>query len=388
MYCNACAGIKKPKEPKAPKPVKEPKAPKPKAEKKPEKIKLYQGDSFVQLLECEEILAEAGVITMDAVSGKPTPAFLYYYGGKKSVLGWLLPILEWPENPNHGFIDAFGGSGTVLLGRPRAAAEILNDKDTLLVNFHRVLRNWPEELAEQLELMPWSREQYNDAAYNLRRWRALERNEQLDRLLPMDSEPLKEDIDAAVKTTAIWARTLQLAVDYGTTIQQGFAHKSQGFSWAPAYSVYGQLNRRNSLRLDKLMPVAQRLSNTSIENMDVLDLIATTNKKSDAHNWLLYCDPPYTFSSRKEGSLGQYFHEMQDDAHVALCEALLGFKGRVALSGYHNELYNKMFADWYLYERHIGNYTGGRWEDAVDRTKVEVVWCNYEPSRMKRLEGL
>ena len=387
IVCNPCAGVKEPKvkEPKEPKAPKAPREPKP---KKPEKLRFYTGDEFLELFQCSELLYDAGVITMEALkSAPPTPAFLYYYGGKKALLPWLLPILEWPENPGHGFIDAFGGSGTVLLGRSRAQSEILNDKDTLLVNFHRVMRNWPEELADQLELMPWSRQQYNDSWDNIQRWRALTRDEQLRYLYPMGAEPLEEDVKAEVVTTAVWLRTLQCAVDYGNFVQQGFAHKTALKSWAPSYSVYAQNNRRNNLRLDKVMPVARRLSNVTIENMDVLDLIAATNKVSDAHNWLLYCDPPYTFSSRKDTALSQYFHEMEDEAHVALCDALLGFKGRVALSGYENELYSRKFGDWYIYRR-THSYTGGTWTQNVDREKTEVVWCNYEPSRMMRLEGL
>ena len=66
-----------------------------------------------------------------------------WYGGKFSHLNWLLPLL--PATPY--YVEPFAGSGAVLFNRQPSSVETYNDLDGEVVNFFRVLRGQPDELA-------------------------------------------------------------------------------------------------------------------------------------------------------------------------------------------------------------------------------------------------
>src|SRR5215204_4898005 len=84
-----------------------------------------------------------------------------WYGGKFNHLDWLLPLLP----AAHHYCEPFSGSAAVLLNRIPAPVETYNDIDGELVNFFRVLREWPEELARIIALTPFSREEFHRAIF-------------------------------------------------------------------------------------------------------------------------------------------------------------------------------------------------------------------------------
>jgi DNA adenine methylase len=57
-----------------------------------------------------------------------------WFGGKSRQLHWLLPLFP----PHQVFVDVFGGSGAVLLGKPPSPVDVYNDIDGRLVNLFRV----------------------------------------------------------------------------------------------------------------------------------------------------------------------------------------------------------------------------------------------------------
>lgn len=79
----------------------------------------------------------------------------------------------------------------------------------------------------------------------------------------------------------------------------------------------------------------------------------------------VYLDPPYF------GCSGHYKHELTIDQHVLLCEMFMQLPCKAAMSGYWNELYDKLAC------RHIRIPTVNRAGQRVD----EIVWLNYGPLR-------
>ena len=59
------------------------------------------------------------------------------------------------------YIEIFGGSGAVLLGKEPSKFEVYNDIEGELVNFFRIVKNRPAELLLELDLLPLnSREEF------------------------------------------------------------------------------------------------------------------------------------------------------------------------------------------------------------------------------------
>jgi DNA adenine methylase len=85
-----------------------------------------------------------------------------YLGSKFSVLPWLLPKL--PHTLS--FTEVFGGSMVVMMNKEPCQIETYNDINSGVVNFFRVLRDYPEELISKLYLTPHSREEYDEAWEN------------------------------------------------------------------------------------------------------------------------------------------------------------------------------------------------------------------------------
>lgn len=69
-----------------------------------------------------------------------------YPGGKTDLAAWVVDHLP----PHETFIDAMHGGGSVLVQKPESEIEVVNDRDGDIVQFLRVLRERPGDLAAWL----------------------------------------------------------------------------------------------------------------------------------------------------------------------------------------------------------------------------------------------
>lgn len=83
---------------------------------------------------------------------------LKWYGGKTRMVNKLLPLI-----PKHkAYVEVFAGSAAVFFAKGVSPLEVINDLDSGLVNFYRVLRD-PEKLprfSHLVQLTPYSREEF------------------------------------------------------------------------------------------------------------------------------------------------------------------------------------------------------------------------------------
>jgi hypothetical protein len=88
---------------------------------------------------------------------------------------------------------------------------------------------------------------------------------------------------------------------------------------------------------------------------------------------VIYCDPPYLFSTRT--SRHRYKHEFgEEDQHAAFLALVQSMNCRVLISGYPSKLYAQRLKDW----RCISYRTRTR-----GRTLLECLWCNFpEPTQL------
>jgi DNA adenine methylase len=258
-----------------------------------------------------------------------------WYGGKFNHLNWLLPLLPTATH----YCEPFAGSGAVLLNREPSPVETYNDIDGEVVNFFRVLRDRQEELIRSIGLTPFSREELRIAA-----------------------QAPTEDLSELERARRFFVCARQVRTGLAQTASAGrWAHCKLTSRAGMAGAVSRWLGS-----VEGLSEIVQRLLRVQIENAPAIEVI----QRYDSEETLFYCDPPYPHASR--GDRHAYGYEMTDNDHCKLAEVLIQTKGKVALSGYHCELLDKLYKDW--------NYVESTPKQclSVKQTRIEVLWTNYD----------
>ena len=257
-----------------------------------------------------------------------------WYGGKFSHIDFLAPLF--PADATH-FCDVFGGSAAVLLNVGPYPVETYNDLDSDLVNFFETLRGQGPELRREIGLTPFSREELA---------RACEPAAGLTRL---------------ERARRFYVRARQTRTGLAQTSSEGrWAHCVLTSRAGMAGAVSRWLGS-----IEGLPEIAQRLQRVQIENAPALDVIA----RYDTPETLFYLDPPYVHEAR--GDASAYGFEMTNADHEELAGALRDVRGRVVLSGYRTDLYDRLFEGW----RRVD--APERLCHSVRKPRQEAAWLNF-----------
>lgn len=256
-----------------------------------------------------------------------------YFGGKIRIAPQIVDLM-----PAHGhYVEPYCGSLAVLLAKPQAPHETVNDLDKSLMTFWRVLRDQRDEFQELCELTPHSRAEHA-ASYET-----------------SDDLP---DIEVARR---VWVQLTQGRA--GVRRATGWRHYQD-----PSRST-GSMPDYLSGYLGRMAPAATRLRAVSLECRPALDVVADYGRHREV---LLYVDPPYLGSTRQSGG---YVHEMKGDTdHADLIALLLACESAVMLSGYPNDLYESELvagAGWDRMEIATATGQGGEGQE-----RTEVIWSN------------
>lgn len=261
---------------------------------------------------------------------------LKYPGAKNGIADWICNFI-----PEHKvYCEVYFGSGAVFFNKEPAAIETINDLNSDVINYFRVLREYPEKLIRLLELTPFGRDEYNNAYEN---------------------DPYETDIEKARKFC------VKCFMGFGCSnlYKNGF-RSSQQSSSPKTTQAWNKLPETLSL-------ASKRLKRAQIENLHAIELI----KRYNTPDVFIYADPPYLHSTRKNYL---YKHEMNDQEHIELLEVLLNHPGKVLLSGYDNDLYNTYLRGW----KKASKKTTA--ENGLFRT--EMLWMNYSIGQMKLADYL
>lgn len=251
---------------------------------------------------------------------------LKYPGAKNRLADWILSFV-----PEHDvYLEPYAGSLAVLFNKRRSHIETVNDLNGDVVNFFKVLRDYPNELAYLIELTPYARSEY---------YKAYE----------------KEDCTDLERARKFCVQCWQ-GFGCSNTYRNGFKSGQQSVSPNPAKAW-------NCLP-ERLTTAAERLKGVQIECLPVVELI----RRYDTSDVFIYADPPYLTETRKSNL---YKFEMSDQDHVELLETLLNHPGKVLLSGYDNELYNGLLNGWHKEYKSTVAEAGNK--------RIEVLWMNYDP---------
>lgn len=246
----------------------------------------------------------------------PHRPVMRYHGGKWRLADWIISFF-----PEHQiYVEPFGGAASVLMRKPPVFAEIWNDLDDEVVHLFRLLRDpvTAHELRRRCELTPYARTEFDDA------------------YLPTD-DPIER------------ARRLLIRSWMGHGASGVRAHRT-GFRVNPH-------RQRTTSAMDwfgwpsEIPLFCARLEKVKIERRPAAKLIAA----QDREGVLIYCDPPYVFSTRSQKRVGNdlyhgYRHELTDADHAALLEQLVACRSMIVLSGYSSELYHRALAGWTRHE--------------------------------------
>lgn len=239
---------------------------------------------------------------------------------------WIIGFMP----PHMGYVEPFFGSGAVFFNKEPSKLEIINDLDGEVVQFFRVLRSRPQELARAIALTPWARDEFDYCRL---------------------SEPVADDLEMARRFQV----KMSMAIGSGTDEQTGWKHHGKALGGSCAHAWIGMP--------EKIIMASQRILCAQIENRPAVEIIQAMNTPEI----LIYADPPYVTSTRT-ANRDQYRHEMTDADHEALLTALNQHSGMALLSGYDCPMYRDMLKDW-----RIESITT-RAERAATRT--ECLWIN------------
>jgi DNA adenine methylase len=267
----------------------------------------------------------------------PSRPVLRYYGGKFRLSRWIISYF-----PEHDiYVEPFAGAASVLLAKPRARAEVLNDLSEDIVNLFAVLRDpvTALELRRVCTLTPWSRTEF-ERSY----------------------DPTDDAVERARRTVVRGF--------------MGFGSAGASRKGRTGFRVYTTASSRANpanewVGWPAVIPaICERLAGVVIERKDARRLIA----EQDGPRTLIYADPPYVMASRRDAR-GYYEHEMTERDHEQLAESLHAAEGMVVLSGYHSPLYDRLYAGWQRHERLSAADNGGG-RGAGKTRRVEVLWLN------------
>ncbi len=259
---------------------------------------------------------------------------LKYPGSKWRLARWIIGHLP----PHSTYLEPFFGSGAVFFRKPPSKVETVNDLDGDVVNLFRVCREQPGELAAAVRFTPWSRAEHRLA---------------LDE--PRTGEPVE---DARRFLVRAWQ-------SFGGRHcwRAGWRHSTgrRARTMEGGLIIHSEKWRRLP---EGVLAIAERLMGVQIECLPALELIARYRYPGCA----IYADPPYPFETRADKYDRFYRHELRDDDHLALLDALDAHPGPVLLSGYRCALYDERLAHWQV------RMTDARAE--MGKARREALWLN------------
>ena len=257
-----------------------------------------------------------------------------WYGGKSRFTQHLLPLI--PDH--HCYCEVFGGAASLLFAKEPSKVEVYNDLDSGVVAFFRIFHDHDalEVFKRKCFYTSYSRELYFEYQDT---WQ-----EQTD------------PIERAYR----WFVMNRMA--FNGRMYNG------GWSCGPTRNWAKHMTRA----IDNLDNFVGRLRNVQIDNRGWEQVI----QAYDDSTTLFYLDPPYLLETRKDTN--SYNHEMSRDDHENLIECIRDIKGMVLLSGYRNDVYDRLGWTRLDIEVHASSAVKKGDKGNPDNKRTECLWRNYE----------
>ena len=255
-----------------------------------------------------------------------------YYGGKQTLLKYLLPLI-----PQHKmYCEPFFGGGAVFFAKPKSEVEVINDINGEIVNFFKVIKTKFPELQSEIKSTLHSRELYKKA-------------------MVVYAHP---DLFTDVKRAwALWVLT-----------NQGFAGMIGSWGFGKDDSKEAALaNKRDAFTKE----YEDRLTKVQVENNNAIKVI----QRCDDKETFIYADPPYIGSDQ-----GHYKGYSEDD-YRELLNALSKVKGKFLLSSYPSKILTTYINKYKWKVQKVTKSVAVT--KHTDKVKTEMIVMNYDPAKAK-----
>jgi DNA adenine methylase len=255
-----------------------------------------------------------------------------YYGGKQTLLKYLLPLI-----PQHKlYCEPFFGGGAVFFAKPKSEVEVINDINGEIVNFFKVIKTKFPDLQKEIKATLHSRELYKKA------------------MVVYVNPDLFTDVKRA---WALWVLT-----------NQGFAGMIGSWGFGKDDSKEAALaNKRDAFTKE----YEDRLTKVQVENNHAIKVI----QRCDDKETFIYADPPYIGSDQ-----GHYKGYSEND-YRELLDALSKVKGKFLLSSYPSKILGTYIKKYKWKVQKVTKSVAVT--KHTDKVKTEMIVMNYDPSKMK-----
>lgn len=219
-----------------------------------------------------------------------------YIGGKYKLADTITSLI--PEHTT--YCEVFTGAGWVFFKKDPSKNEVINDRDSDLISFYRVVQNHLEEFLRQFKFCLASREVFED-------W--------------------QKQIEIGGLTD------IQRAARYYYLQRLCYGGRVNNRSFGVSVD---RAPRINLVRLEEnLSDVHLRLSRVVIENLDWREFL----RRYDRPETFFYLDPPYY-------KMPYYKHNLEHDDYVEMAEILGNLQGKWVLSLDNSEEIRTIFKDF------------------------------------------
>lgn len=252
-------------------------------------------------------------------------ALFKYPGAKWNIARWI--VGRFPQH--HSYLEPFFGSGAVLFNKERSNIETVNDLNGDIINLFDWIRHDPERLAREVYWTPYARAVY-------------------ERALTLETK------QGSFERAVVQYTKMMMAYGFRSDERRnGWRNDIQGREKA-----YAAQHWCDGPQL--ILEAAERLRGVQIECRPAVEVI----RRYDFPNVLIYADPPYLPSVRKQSR--QYSCEMDEVDHEELLQVLTQHSGPVVLSGYENEMYDEALRGWRKVHTKSCDQSGRTTRDALD----------------------
>ena len=231
---------------------------------------------------------------------------LKYPGAKWRLANWIISHMP----PHNAYVEPYFGSGAVFFNKEPCKLEVINDLNGDIVNYFRVMRDKPQELAKAIEWTPWERGELGYCR---------------------TAKPIANDVEMARRCIVRYNQSIGSGMDPVTA----WRHRAKETGCGSCASEWQGMPK-------KILLASKRLMQAQIECLPALEVIEHYNFPE----YLVYADPPYVQETRNSSIRYGKGYELNDADHITLLTALKSHTGMVLLSGYDCPMYRDMLSGW------------------------------------------